>query len=291
MILSMTGFGAAKALVGSEELLIELRSVNHKYCDIRVRLPKELAACEASLVRFLKSRLSRGAIEVSVRRSTESTGLAVPRLDGALLQSYQKLFEEVQKTLGASCTMSAKEWVLLPGVLKLEETQLNVEAATAALHGALEEAFGQLLAMRKAEGELIFADLSQRLCLICTHAQKLKTLTAVATEDFRSRLETRLAELTSSAIEPQRLAQEVVIFAERTDVAEELTRLWAHCTQVEKLLHAQEPAGRRLDFLLQEMGREVNTIGAKSQHAEISLLVIEMKAELERIREQIQNVE
>jgi len=287
----MTGFGAAKALVGSEELLIELRSVNHKYCDIRVRLPKELAACEAALVRFLKSKLSRGAIEVSIRRSGENVGAAVPRLDKALLQSYQKLFEEVRQELGAPCQLSAKEWVLLPGVLKLEEAQLDAQEAAAALQSALEEACGQLLAMRKAEGALIFEDLSHRLSHICAHAQKLKALTAAAVEEFRSRLEARLGELTASAVEPQRLAQEVVIFADKTDVAEELTRLFVHCRQAEKLLNAQEPAGRRLDFLLQEMGREVNTIGAKSQHAEISLLVIEVKAELERIREQIQNVE
>jgi len=287
----MTGFGAAKVAVGSEELLIELRSVNHKYCDVRVRLPKELAACEASLVRFLKSKLSRGSIEVSIRRSTENAGLAVPRLDRALLQSYRQLFEEMQKELDTPCKLSAKEWIMLPGVLKLEEAQLNVEEATAALQSALEEAFVQLLAMRKAEGELIFADLSQRFSLVCAHAQKLKALTVVAAEEFRSRLEARLGELMTSALEPQRLAQEVVIFADRTDVTEELTRLAAHCTQAEKLLRAREPAGRRLDFLLQEMGREVNTIGSKSQHAEISLLIIEMKAELERIREQIQNIE
>jgi len=291
MILSMTGFGAAKAWVGNEELLIELRSVNHKYCDIRVRLPKELTACEAALVRFLKSKLSRGAIEVSVRRGGENTSAAAPRLDRTLLQSYQKLFEEVKQTLGASCELSAKEWVMLPGVLKLEETQLNPEAAAAALQGALEEAFVQLLAMRKAEGAFICADLCQRLSLIGEHAQKLKALTAVAVEDFRSRLEARLGELMASSIEPQRLAQEMVIFAERTDIAEELTRLFVHCAQAEKLLHTPEPVGRRLDFLLQEMGREVNTMGAKSQHSEISLLVIEMKAELERIREQIQNIE
>ena len=287
----MTGFGAAKVAVGSEELLIELRSVNHKYCDVRVRLPKELAACEASLVRFLKSKLSRGSIEVSIRRSTENAGLAVPRLDRALLQSYRQLFEEMQKELDTPCKLSAKEWIMLPGVLKLEEAQLNVEEATAALQSALEEAFVQLLAMRKAEGELIFADLSQRFSLVCAHAQKLKALTVVAAEEFRSRLEARLGELMTSALEPQRLAQEVVIFADRTDVTEELTRLAAHCTQAEKLLRAREPAGRRLDFLLQEMGREVNTIGSKSQHSEISLLIIEMKAELERIREQIQNIE
>jgi uncharacterized protein (TIGR00255 family) len=291
MILSMTGFGAAKVLVGSEELLIELRSVNHKYCDVRVRLPKELAACEAALVKFLKSNLSRGAIEVSVRRSAESVGLAVPRIDRTLLHSYQKLFEEVKQELGAACMLSAKEWVMLPGVLKLEEAQLNAEEAAAALQGALAEAFEQLLSMRKAEGELIFEDLSHRLSLVCAHAQKLKALTAAAVEEFRSRLEARLGELIAGTLEPQRLAQEVVIFADRTDVTEELTRLGAHCTQAEKLLHAREPAGRRLDFLLQEMGREVNTIGSKSQHSGISLLVIEMKAELERIREQVQNVE
>jgi len=287
----MTGFGAAKVLVGTEEWLIELRSVNHKYCDIRMRLPKELAANEAVLTRFLKSRLSRGAIEVSIRRSTEAAGTSVPRLDRVLLQSYQKLFEEVREVLGASCELSAKEWMMLPGVLKLEEAQLNPEEAAAALQGAMEEAFEQLLSMRKAEGELMCADLCWRLSLVEEQLQKLKALAAVAIEDFKSRLEARLNELTSSAIEPQRLAQEVVIFAERTDIAEELTRLGAHCRQAEKLLSAQEPIGRRLDFLLQEMGREVNTMGSKSQHSEISLLVIEVKAELERIREQVQNVE
>ncbi|MCL2179472.1 MAG: YicC family protein [Proteobacteria bacterium] len=291
MILSMTGFGAAKALLGAEELLVELRSVNHKYCDIRVRLPKELAACEAPLVRFLKAKLSRGAIEVFVKHSQESVALSSPQADFALLQSYRKLFEEMRQVLGAPLELNLKDWLLLPGVLKLEETPYDTEVAAVALQKALEEALGQLLEMRRAEGEAICVDIRQRLSNVGAHVQKLETLSASAIQDFRSRLEARLSELLATPMEPQRLMQEVVVFAERTDVAEELTRLKTHCMQMETLLGAGEPVGRRLDFLLQEMGREINTIGSKSQHSEISLLVIEVKAELERIREQVQNVE
>ncbi|MCL2626271.1 MAG: YicC family protein [Cystobacterineae bacterium] len=291
MILSMTGFGAAKVLLGAEELSVELRSVNHKYCDIRLRLPKELASCEAALTRFLKGKLSRGAIEVFVKYNREGAALASPRADFVLLQSYRKLFEEMGREVGATLGLSLKDWLLLPGVLKLEEASCNPEEAVLALQGALEEALGQLLEMRRAEGEAMGVDIRQRLASLRGHVQRLKVLAVSAVEEFRSRLEVRLSELLAGPMEPQRLMQEVVIFAERTDIAEELTRLEAHAMQLETLLGLGEPVGRRLDFLMQEMGREVNTIGSKSQHSEISVLVIEMKAEMERIREQVQNVE
>jgi uncharacterized protein (TIGR00255 family) len=169
---------------------------------------------------------------------------------------------------------------------------MDVESATQAVQSALDQALAALEQMRLVEGEAIHADLDARLKLIEGWSREVAALAPKAVEEYRQRLADRVADLARSVtVDPQRLAQEVAVFAERTDIAEEVTRLASHLEQFRALMASTEPAGRRMDFLVQEMHREVNTTGSKSQHAEISARVVSMKAEVERIREQVQNVE
>ncbi|HVO18853.1 MAG TPA: YicC/YloC family endoribonuclease [Anaeromyxobacter sp.] len=291
MIRSMTGFGAGRGVVNGEEIDVEVRSVNHKYCEVKVRMPRELAALEHEVVRSVKERLARGGVDVAVRRIA-SGSLVSPRVDVGLAESYARAFAEVQARLGLPGPVTLAEVIAAEGVVRLDERVLDLENVGEALRRAVSAALGQLVAMRAREGEALARDLFSRLDELEGLVERIGALAPQAVETYRTRLAERIAELTRGvALDPARLAQEVAIFADRTDVAEEITRLRSHSAQVRALLDVSEPAGRKLDFLVQEMHREANTIGSKSQHAGIAGLVVALKAEVERMREQVQNVE
>jgi uncharacterized protein (TIGR00255 family) len=292
MLKSMTGFGAGRARVGDEEFSVELRSLNHKFCEVKVRLPRELSTLEPIVVKQVKDRLARGAVDLFVKRQTATASGTVPVIDVALAKEYARAFRELAQALGAPAEITWAQVATQPGVMKLEEKGIDVESATQAVHEALGQALKALEQMRQTEGESIYADLDARMKLIEGWSREVTALAPRAVEEYRQRLAERVAELARGvAVDPQRLAQEVAMFAERTDIAEESTRLASHLEQFRALMASSEPAGRRMDFLVQEMHREVNTTGSKSQHAEISARVVSMKAEVERIREQVQNVE
>ena len=292
MLKSMTGFGAGRAKVGDEEFSVELRSLNHKFCEVKVRLPRELAALESAAVKQVKDRLARGAVEVFVKRQTATAAGTVPMVDVALAREYARAFREVAEALGMNAEVGWAQVASQPGVMRLEERGMDVESATRAAQEALDQALTALEQMRRVEGEAIHADLEARLGLIERWSREVAELAPRSVEEYRQRLSERVAELARGiSVDEQRLAQEVAVFAERTDIAEEMTRLSSHLEQFRQMMAGNEPAGRRMDFLVQEMHREVNTTGSKSQHAEISARVVSMKAEVERIREQVQNVE
>ncbi len=290
MIRSMTGFGAGHGASGGEELDVEVRSVNHKFCEVKVRAPRELGALELDAVKAVKERLARGGVEVAIRRPGAAGGLA-PRVDVALAQSYARAFAEIAARTGlGGPTLS--DLVGAEGVVRLEERAVDVEAAREALRVALAKALDALAAMRSREGEALDRDLSGRLAHVEELVGRVAELVPAALAAHQARLTERVQELARGVtLDPARLAQEIAILADRTDVTEEITRLRSHVGQVRALLRSGEPAGRKLDFLVQEMHREVNTIGSKSQSGEIAAAVVEMKAEIERMREQVQNVE
>lgn len=292
MLRSMTGFGAGQATVGSETLSVELRSVNHKFCEVKVRTPRELSAVEPVVQRVVKERLARGAVDVTIRRALKTSTGVVPTVDLALAREYHRAFSELAKTLGLADEVSIRDIATQPNVVRLEEPQVHLEDATRATEQALATALDGMVVMRTKEGSALSADLLARLDLVSSVVAELRTLAPKSVDEYRQRLSERIAELSRGVpVEPQRLAQEVAFFAERTDVAEELTRLDSHLDQFRALVAAKEPSGRKMDFLVQEMHREVNTTGSKSQHPDISIRVVQLKAELERIREQVQNVE
>jgi uncharacterized protein (TIGR00255 family) len=291
MIRSMTGFGAGRGSAAGEELDVEVRSVNHKFCEVKVRLPRELAALEVDAAKAVRERLARGGVDVTVRRAGGGGAIA-PRVDVALAEAYARAFADVQARLGLPGAVTLADVVGAEGVIRLDERALDLEAAREGLRAALAAALDALVAMRAREGEALARDVAGRLDAVEALVARGAELVPQTVEHHRARLAERIEELTRGiALDPARLAQEVALFADRTDVTEEVTRLRSHLAQARALLSGAEPAGRKLDFLVQEMHREVNTIGSKSQSAEIAAIVVAAKAEIERMREQVQNVE
>jgi uncharacterized protein (TIGR00255 family) len=292
MLKSMTGFGAGKAALGTEEVSVEVRSWNHKFCEVKVRLPRELSALEPSISRMVKERVSRGSIEVLIRRLGVPSSGAVPMADLGLAKRYQVALSSIAQELKLSPDINLREIAGQSGVIRLEEREVDAEATWPALEAALNGALEKLGQMRRAEGQALEAELQSRLGRVEAIAAEVRSLAPRAVEEYRQRLLQRISELSRGiAVEPQRIAQEVAFFAERSDIEEEIARLSSHLQQFRALFDSPEPAGRRMEFLVQEMNREINTTGAKSQLGEISARVVAIKVELERIREQVQNVE
>lgn len=290
-IASMTGFGAASATDGGEELSVEVKSVNGKFCEVKARLPRELAANEGDAVKLVKERLARGNVDVSVRRSSPGS-VAAPRVNPVALATLARSLEAAAREAGLSGSVSLSDLLHVPGIVSLEEQPPDVVAAGRALAVALALAVERLVEVRQREGAALEADLRLRVGLLRGHARQIGQLVPRSVDGYRERLRARVRELAPDlALDPARLEQEVILFADRTDVTEELVRLSAHLDEFDRLLDRPGPVGRSLEFLLQELNREVNTTGSKSQAPEISRLVVELKTELERLREQVQNVE
>jgi uncharacterized protein (TIGR00255 family) len=291
MIRSMTGFGAGRARQGDEEIDVEARSVNHKFCEVKVRLPRELAAFELEVSRWVKERLARGGIEIAIRRAAASAALT-PQVDLALAERYARAFDEIRTRLGLPDPVALPDILSAEGVVSLQERAIDVESARAAVMEAAGRALSALVAMRQREGEALARDLEGRIALLERLVGQVETLAPHSIEHYRVRLHERIQEVARGfTADPARLAQEVALFADRMDVSEEITRLRSHLAQTRALVSGEEPAGRKMEFLVQEMHREANTIGSKSQSAEIATLVVSVKAEIERMREQVQNVE
>lgn len=291
MIRSMTGFGAGRGQSGGEQIDVEVRSVNHKFCEVKARLPRELAALETEMVRMVRERLSRGGVEVTVRRSA-ARGALSPRVDHLLASEYARAFADLRERLRLSGEVSLADVLSAEGVVALEERPADLEVVRAAASQALAQALGALTSMREREGAALAADLEGRLRTVESLVARIEAVAPQSIQHYRTRLDERIQELTRGlAPDPVRLATEVALFADRMDVTEEMTRLRSHVAQVRSLVAGGEPSGRKMDFLVQEMHREANTIGSKSQSAEIAAAVVSLKAEIERMREQVQNVE
>jgi len=292
MLKSMTGFGTGRARAGEEEISVEVRAVNHKHLEVKVRLPRELSALEPAVLKAVRARCVRGAVEVAVRRSAGTASGAVPTVDAAMARAWREALRVVARSVELADVPTAAQIAQLPGVVRMEEAVTDLAVADGALERALDDALNALVTMREREGRALQADLSARVQRVATLAGEVAALAPRTVETYRARLQERLADLLKGApVDEARLVQEVALFAERTDVAEEATRLQAHLEAFRAFLGGGEPAGRRMDFLVQEMHREVNTTGSKSQSTDVSTRVVELKAELERIREQVQNVE
>ncbi len=288
----MTGFGTGRAKSKDEEILVEVRSVNHKYCEVKARLPRELSALEHELVKQVKERLHRGGIDVFVRRTPIGASLLRPKVDLALAHEYARLFESVGQSLELDGKVPLHLVLEAEGVVSLEDRALDLEATGGVLAEAAEIALHDLVKMREREGKALAEALLAHASLMRDHEALISEAAHRMLEGYRDRLAIRAKELSQGIpIDPARLAQEVALFADRCDIEEELTRLASHLDQFEKLVLGDAPAGRRMEFLVQEMGREVNTTGSKSQSADIASTVVALKAELERIREQVANVE
>jgi len=290
---SMTGYGRGEANAHGKKFTVELKAVNHRYCEVVLRLPRSLLSMEDQIKRLIQSRVARGRVDgfLGMENCSNETP-AVVKVDKALAAAYYNAMKELQESLGVEGKIKLKHLVVLPGVLGLEEAVENTEEWWPAVRGAVEGAVDNLIKMRVTEGEQLAKDLWKRVGKISVYNVKIRERAPVVVEDYRERLENRLNDfLKDGSLDAVRLAAEAALFAERSNITEETVRLDSHISQVYACFGTSEAVGRKLDFLIQEMYREINTIASKANDLEISRLVIEVKSELEKIREQIQNIE
>jgi uncharacterized protein (TIGR00255 family) len=289
----MTGYGRGECAKDGVKFTVELNSVNRRQADITANLPKELVEMEPRIRDEINAHLSRGRITVVVayHRSADKTddqvGLDVP-LAAAYLRAIQKLQREVK--LGGAVTLDTI--LRAPGVLKLAETAINPDAVWPCVQTALQKALAQIVKMREKEGKFLAGDLANRIQFLATGLDNIRRTAPDSVKRYREQLHARIKEAGLDVpLDDERLVKEIVLFADRCDISEELTRLESHLGQFRDCLKSAEPVGRTLDFLSQEMNRELNTIGSKANAAAVSQEVVRMKAELEKIREQVQNIE
>lgn len=288
---SMTGFGLGEAALGAGRVTLELRALNHRFLDVRVRVPNEIADHSFYLEQLVRERLARGRFDLGVR----VTGAALPTVSFSVERAravYAALLE-LRDALAPGTPVPLAAVTALPELITTPP-DIDTESLRSALAAAFERALTHLFEMRGREGAALAREIAQRVGSCRRLLAELRGRASSLVETYRARLRERLERLLSGTtlqLEPGRFEAELALLADRSDVSEELARLSSHFDQFEQVLTAEGPVGRRLDFLLQEIGREANTIGAKSQDAPTAHLVVELKAEVERIREQVQNVE
>lgn len=292
MLRSMTGYGKAETIADDCKLSIEMRSVNHRHGEITVKLPRQFMAIEGEIKKRVSDRFKRGKIDVFINYEQSATGGAAPQVNLALARAYYDAFIELNHTLGIYEPIPAALILAQRDVLATQELTTDLEKISELLFITLAEAMDSFEKMRVAEGEALFAEIKGRFALISGIVESIATRTPVAVAANVERMKERLAKLLADVqLDEVRLAQEVAVIADRMEITEEVVRLRSHFVQFDGLLGAAEPVGRKIDFLLQEMNREVNTIGSKANDSVIAALVVELKSEMEKVREQIQNVE
>ncbi|MDQ7819821.1 MAG: YicC/YloC family endoribonuclease [Armatimonadota bacterium] len=289
----MTGFGSAEVITPAGRFRVEARAVNHRYAEVVVRLPRELATLEDRVRALVQKRVLRGRVEVTIVRDERAGRTRTVRSDVDLARAYAQALRELADALGVPDAVGLPLIASFPDVLKVEEAREDLEALWPAIAPAVEEALAALVAMREAEGRRLAQDLQARLGRMEDVLAQVERRVPEIRVEYARRLRQRIAQLLGEVpVDEQRLAMEVAVFAERADVSEELTRLRSHLAQFRHdVAAAPGPVGRRLEFLLQEMHREANTIGAKANDLEIARAVIALKGELESLREQVQNIE
>jgi uncharacterized protein (TIGR00255 family) len=299
----MTGFGVGTAALGQGSVAVEVRAVNGRFLDVRVRLPQELSDLTATVEGEARKRLSRGRCDIVIR--SEGNVILAPQVDKERARRAYRALLELRDEIAPGADVPFAMLSSVPELFRAGDTS-HLDAAKGGIIDALSSALDDLSLMRQKEGDAIFVDLAGRLAQVRTLIEQVAArapeVAEIMAKKFRERLG-RLGAVVSStaasagdtardvAIDPARVEQELVLLVERSDITEELTRLASHVTQMTAYMQEDEPLGRRLDFLLQEMAREINTIGAKSQDLRTSHAVVEVKAEIERMREQVQNVE
>lgn len=288
---SMTGFGRASLESNGKNYIIEIKTVNNKYSDITVKSPKRLSFMEDKIRKQIANRITRGKVEVSVSFFDFSNKSKNVVLNKEIAKEYIKQLREIADENNLSENISVVEIAKLPDILNSIDSDNDEEIASEALQ-CLNMALDSLIEMRKAEGENIKQDLLVRIERVQNLVDKIAENSKGIVEEYVSKLEKRVKEiLKTDVVDENRIAQEAVIYADKTSIEEELTRLNSHIVQFKELVNSDESVGKKLDFMIQEMNRETNTIGSKAGSGEITKAVIDLKVELEDIREQIQNIE
>ncbi len=292
MIRSMTGYGRQENIAGGRGIIVEIKTVNHRYFELSARITRGYGFLEERLKSYLQRRIFRGKVDVYVSIETlEDTDVQV-MVNHSLAAGYVNALREIAEKYGLPYDVTASTLARYGEIFTIHKAPEDEDAVWEAVLPTLEKAVDNLLCMREAEGERMRQDVLNHAEKIMELVGKVEERSPQTVEEYRHKLEQRLEEMLSgAAVDEQRILTEAAIFADKVAVAEETVRLRSHFSQLETMLKSEEPVGRKLDFLVQEMNREANTIGSKAVDAQIAYLVVDVKAELEKIREQIQNIE
>lgn len=292
MIRSMTGYGRSQQTLDGREILVEIKSVNHRYFEFSARVPRAYGYLEEKLKSFLQGKVSRGKIEMGVTIYNIEGKDALIEVNSSIAKGYVDALRKANETLELKDDITLSNLIRLPDIFNVIKNTEDEEAIWNDVKIVAEEALNSFVSMREAEGVKMREDVEQRLNYIEQLVEKVEERSPMVTEAYRERLYNKLSEiLNDKKIDEQRILTEAAIFSEKTAVDEETVRLKSHINQFRSLLEINEPVGRKLDFLIQEFNRESNTIGSKAQDVEITKIVVELKSEIEKIREQIQNIE
>ena len=288
---SMTGYGRGLICEDGREMTVEVKSVNHRFLDVSFRLARPIAFLDDAVRGGVAARLARGHVDVFVNYVNHRADARQIRVDTQLALAYQKAVKELGDALNLSADLPMEEYARLPDVLTVEECGEDQDTVRELFMRALNAALDELTAMRMREGESLKHDMLGKLDTIERLRGQIETRAPHVVEEYREKLSQRLSALLSGDVDEARFLTEVAIFADRAAIDEELVRLTSHIAQLRAATAMENPVGRKLDFLVQELNREFNTIGSKASDAQIAQCVVEAKGEIEKLREQVQNIE
>lgn len=292
MLKSMTGFGRGEHVGKLKQVIVEIRSINHRFGEVQIKMPRQYALLEEAVKRYILNKVSRGRVEVFIK--IEDTGSTSQELqvDKGLALAYYKTLKELATLTEVPFDVGAIQLAQFPEVIQLKEPEEELEIIWEDILPALRDALDILLEMREKEGQKLKEDIAARLKILQKFQSKIAEKSPKVVDIYREKLAARLQEiLEAGVVDETRLTMEVALFADRCNIDEELVRLHSHFMQLGQMLEEDTAVGRKIDFLLQEMNREINTIGSKANDLEITQCVVELKSELEKIREQVQNIE
>jgi len=292
MIKSMTGYGSSKGHSGKTEISVELKSVNSRYLDCSVKLPRTYISFEESLKAKVASHITRGKVDVFITLDLSKSADFEIKINRPLAEAYISALRELAGAYSLSDRISVVDLTKIPDVMQVEKKETGIEELNADICAVLEDALLEFDEMRAKEGQTLYSDIMARLDEIEKLTAKAEEISPRSIAEYRSKLEARMLDVLQSAdVDEQRIAMEAAIFADRVAVNEETVRLRSHISQLRDILDSSEPVGRKIDFLVQEFNREANTIGSKGNDAEMAMVTVDLKSEIEKIREQAQNIE
>jgi uncharacterized protein (TIGR00255 family) len=292
MIKSMTGYGRARRMLHNRDITVELRSVNNRYLDCTVKMPRMYIFAEDAVKTRVQQSVSRGKVDVFITVDASAADVAKVTVNRELAAQYAAALEELSSVCGTQASVTPETLARFPDVLTVTKADEDLETVSADLCQVLDEALEAYHAMRAVEGEKLAADIAGRLDAIENYTAQVEQRSPETVAEYRQKLTARMQEvLQSTTIDPQRILMEAAIYADKVAVDEETVRLRSHVSQLRTMLLSDEPMGRKMDFLIQEVNRESNTIGSKCNDVAIAQVVVGLKAEVEKMREQVQNVE
>jgi uncharacterized protein (TIGR00255 family) len=293
MIKSMTGYGRAEMSMDGYRATVEIKAVNHRYCEIVFRMPREYLSLEDSLKRIVASRVKRGRLDVYITVENTAPDARSLSVDTVLAERLKNAADELSEQLGIDNDVSVADLLQIPDLLRIEEEEADQEITGPLLQQCVIKASEALVQMRMLEGQRLQRDFENRLEVLKEIVMRMEERSPQTVLEYKQKLETKMRDLLSglTEVDQSRMLMEVALMAERVNIEEELVRLKSHISQFADTLSLEEPVGRKLDFIVQEMNREVNTIGSKANDFTLSAFVVEAKSVLEQIREQVQNVE